>query len=140
MVLRYFGIRVTNLERSLNFYTKLLGLKVKRQGTMRHGGRWILLEDGRSHQRLELNWYPKHSPYATLPYEPGDGLDHIGFKMQEAKSTFNKLVARGATPALAPLSHARRNDKTLAHPFAPVNSLVALSYSDLRPSFKSRDF
>jgi lactoylglutathione lyase len=101
MVLRYFGIRVTKLERSLKFYTELLGLRVMRQGRMRHGGKWVLLEDPRSHQRLELNWYPSDSPYAT-PYEPGEGLDHIGFKVQDAASTVRKLLAKGAVPALVP--------------------------------------
>ena len=101
MVLRYFGIRVSDLERSVEFYTKLLGLKKLRQGRMHHGGKWILLEDPRSHQRLELNWYPNDSPFAT-PYLPGDGLDHIGFKVQDPAMTFRKLVAMGATPALAP--------------------------------------
>ncbi len=71
MVLRYCGIRVLDLERSLKFYNVLFGLKVKRKGKMYHGGKWILLEDGRSHQRLELNWYPKDSPYATLPVRTG---------------------------------------------------------------------
>lgn len=101
MVLRYFGIRVTELERSARFYTDLLGLRTLRQGKMRHGGKWILLEDPRSHQRLELNWYPSDSPFAT-PYEPGEGLDHIGFKVKDPASTFKKLVAKGAVPALAP--------------------------------------
>lgn len=101
MVLRYFGIRVTELERSLKFYTELLGLKERRRGEMRHGGRWVLLEDPRSHQKLELNWYPSDSAYAT-PYVSGDGLDHIGFKVKDPGSTFKKLIARGALPALTP--------------------------------------
>jgi catechol 2,3-dioxygenase-like lactoylglutathione lyase family enzyme len=101
MVLRYFGIRVTEVERSVKFYTELLGLRKLRQGTMRHGGKWILLEDPRSHQRLELNWYPDNSPFAT-PYRPGDGLDHIGFKVQDPASTYKRLIARGAAAALAP--------------------------------------
>jgi lactoylglutathione lyase len=101
VVLRYFGIRVSDLERSLRFYTELLGLKQVRGGTMYHGGKWVLLEDPRSHQRLELNWYPRDSPFAT-PYDSGEGLDHIGFKVEDAKSTYKKLVAKGATPALAP--------------------------------------
>ena len=42
MLLRYFGIKVSNLEKSLSFYTDLLGLKKVRQGTMRHGGKWVL--------------------------------------------------------------------------------------------------
>jgi catechol 2,3-dioxygenase-like lactoylglutathione lyase family enzyme len=101
MVLRYFGIRVTNMERSLKFYTEFLGLKKVRNGTMQHGGKWFLLEDPRSHQRLELNWYPEDSPYATS-YSPGEGLDHIGFKVQDASSTFKKLISMGAAPALTP--------------------------------------
>ena len=101
MVLRYFGIRVTDLERSVSFYAQLLGLKKLREGKMHHGGKWVLLEDPRSHQRLELNWYPSDSPFAT-PYLPGDGLDHIGFKVQDAASTFKKLVGKGAVSVLRP--------------------------------------
>lgn len=101
MVLRYFGIRVKNLEQSIEFYTKLLGLKILKQGKMYHGGKWVLLVDPRSHQRLELNWYPRNSPYST-PYKIGEGLDHIGFKVQDPESMFRKLVSKGAKPALVP--------------------------------------
>ena len=101
MVLRYFGIRVKDLEESIDFYTRLLGLKVSRKGRMYHGGRWVLLEDPRSHQRLELNWNPSDSPYATK-YKLGEELDHIGFRVQDAASTYKKLIAKGAEPALVP--------------------------------------
>lgn len=101
MRLRYFGIRVSDMKRSLDFYTKKLGLVKRRSGTMYHGGKWVLLEDPRSHQRLELNWYPKSSPYATR-YEPRDRLDHIGFTSKDPASAFKKLVRAGAKPALAP--------------------------------------
>ena len=101
MVLRYFGIRVKNLENSIEFYTKLLGLKVLRKGRMYHGGKWVLLVDPRSHQRLELNWYPADSPYATK-YKLGEELDHIGFRVQDAASTYKKLIASGVKPALVP--------------------------------------
>ncbi len=101
MVLRYFGIRVTELDRSVKFYTELLGLRKLRGGKMYHGGKWMLLEDPRSHQRLELNWYPDDSSFATS-YEAGEGLDHIGFRVQDPASTFKKLIAKGAVPALVP--------------------------------------
>lgn len=101
MVLRYFGIRVRELERSVKFYTSVLGLRLMRKGRMSHGGKWVLLEDPRSHQRLELNWYPKNSAFAT-PYVPGEGLDHIGFKVQNAALTFRQLKTKGARPALIP--------------------------------------
>ena len=68
---------------------------------MHHGGKWVLLEDPRSHQKLELNWYPVDSPFAT-PFEPGDGLDHIGFKVKDPAGMFRSLIRKGATSALVP--------------------------------------
>lgn len=101
MVLRYFGIRVTDLDRSVKFYTELLGLKIVRKGKMHHGGLWVMLQDSRSRQRLELNWYPPDSPY-RVPYVPGEGLDHIGFKVSDARSAYKNLLAKGVSSALAP--------------------------------------
>ena len=101
MGLRYFGIRVTDLERSLRFYVGLLGLKEQRRGKMYHGGVWVLLADPRTRQRLELNWYPPGAPYATR-YEAGDGLDHIGFTTKDPRAMFDRLVAEGVEPALVP--------------------------------------
>ena len=48
-----------------------------------------------------MNWYPETSPFAT-PYVPGDGLDHIGFKVQKPAYAFKKLVSEGAIPVLSP--------------------------------------
>lgn len=101
MGLRYFGIRVTNLERSIEFYTAGLGLRRTRGGTMRHGGKYAVLEDPRTHQRLELNWYPPGSPFAT-PYVPGEGLDHIGFHVSNPARSYRQLLDQGAKSALAP--------------------------------------
>ncbi len=101
MYLRYFGIRVTDLDRSLKFYTTLLGLKEVGRGSMDEygGGRgdWVLLEDGTSGQRLELNVYPEESRWDT-PYEPGEGLDHLGFVVDDVPKAYEQLVASGAGP------------------------------------------
>ncbi len=63
MYLKYFGIRVTDIDRFVKFYTDLLGLKEVGRGDMSvyGGGRgtWVLLRDTRSGRRLELDWYPK---------------------------------------------------------------------------------
>lgn len=101
MGLRYTGIRVTDLDRSLRFYTGLLGLKETRRGRAAHGGEWVLLQDPRTRQRLELNWYPAGHPFASR-YSPGDGLDHIGFRVPDAAATYRRLVRQGARSALAP--------------------------------------
>jgi catechol 2,3-dioxygenase-like lactoylglutathione lyase family enzyme len=104
MPLRYFGIRVRNLDRSLRFYGRALGLKEVSRGDLSEygAGRWVLLEDPRSHQRLELNWYPRSSRFATR-YVPGEGLDHIGFLLGKVprsrlEAEYRRLLAAGARP------------------------------------------
>jgi Glyoxalase/Bleomycin resistance protein/Dioxygenase superfamily. len=96
----YTGIRVTQLERALDFYAGL-GLKVAERGVMSHGGVFVLLEDPRTGQRLELNWYPPTSPFNT-PYTVGEALDHLGYGVEDARRSFHELVSRGAEPALEP--------------------------------------
>jgi lactoylglutathione lyase len=99
--LEYFGIRVTNLEKSIKFYTDSLGLREMKRGKMEHGGVWVLLVDDGSKQQLELNWYPEDSPY-NVSYSPGEGLDHIGFQVKDVPRTFRELVSSGAEPAIEP--------------------------------------
>jgi catechol 2,3-dioxygenase-like lactoylglutathione lyase family enzyme len=99
MYLSYVGIRVTNLERSLKFYEKLFGLEeVDRGDNSKFGmGVFVLLRDGKSGMKLELNWYPKGSKY-DAPYVVGEGLDHLAFCADDIEESFRQLVAHGATP------------------------------------------
>jgi lactoylglutathione lyase len=101
MGLIYFGIRVTDLGRSLEFYTQGLGLEELRRGRLPHGGRRVLLVDRGTAQRLELNWYPKGSPYA-VPYVAGEGLDHLGYSTGHAADLARRLVEHGGKIALTP--------------------------------------
>jgi catechol 2,3-dioxygenase-like lactoylglutathione lyase family enzyme len=98
----YFGIRVTNLERSEEFYTKLFDLaELKR---VRHeGGAYVLFKDRRSGQRLELNWYAPGSPFAT-PYSPGDGWDHLGVRVRSVPEEIERLKKLGIEPATRELA------------------------------------
>lgn len=96
MYLDYAGIRVQQLDRALNFYTGALGLLEIRRGTMDHGGVWVLLEDRLSRQRLELNWYPAGSKYAT-PWKEGEELDHLGIRTQDIEGLARRLTEAGAT-------------------------------------------
>ncbi len=103
MPLKYCGIRVTDLDRSYRFYTEVLGLKEVRRGEgylEGEGGAksvWVLLQDEESGQQLELNWYPDGHRFAT-PYVPGEGLDHIGFTVENTRETFEQLVEQGVEP------------------------------------------
>ena len=89
------GLRVIDLERSLRFYTKGLGLREVRRGDTRAwgGGIWVHLIDPASRRILELNWYPKGSRFATR-YVAGDALDHIDFTLGVAPRAELERVAR----------------------------------------------
>jgi catechol 2,3-dioxygenase-like lactoylglutathione lyase family enzyme len=101
MGLIYFGIRVTDLQRSLDFYIHGLGLAELRRGRLPHGGRRVLLVDRGTAQRIELNWYPGGSPYA-VPYVAGEGLDHLGYSTGHAAEMARRLVEHGGKVVLTP--------------------------------------
>jgi lactoylglutathione lyase len=101
MSITYFGIRVTELNRSLRFYCDGLGLKERKRGKMSHGGTWVSLEDPESHFQLELNLYPADSVYAK-PYVVGEGLDHLGLDVEDARAAIERLRAMGSKVALEP--------------------------------------
>ena len=109
MFLSYVGIRVTDLDRSTRFYQEVLGLDVVRAGDFSRngGGKYVLLRDSESGQRLELNWYPESSRYATR-YIPGEGLDHLGVKVESVAEKLKELQARGVEVVPIPESLARQ--------------------------------
>jgi len=102
----YTGIRVRDLERSLQFYRKVIGMTVTRRGKMSHGGVWVELRSPGSEQRLELNWYPAESKFFA-PYRKGEELDHLAYRVADVDGTFRELVAKGARPEVEPFREER---------------------------------
>jgi catechol 2,3-dioxygenase-like lactoylglutathione lyase family enzyme len=104
MRLHTVGLRVTDLTRSLRFYTKVLGLREVRRGDTRGwgGGIWVLLQDPRSRRVVELNWYPKGSLFHRA-YRTGEALDHLDFSLgsvprSSLERTYRRLLAGGGRP------------------------------------------
>ena len=95
----YAGIRVTNLQRSIDFYAKVLGMKVKGRGKVdQTKGETVGLESEKDGFTLELNYYEKDSPFNTK-YVVGEGLDHLAFNvdnldkaLEEAKKAGYKTI------------------------------------------------
>jgi lactoylglutathione lyase len=107
MSITYVGIRVTDLERSLRFYCDGLGLQERGRGTMSHGGTFVGLEDPESRFQLELNYYPPGSAFAR-PYVVGEGLDHLGLDVKDARALIERLRGMGARVAIEPWLEAHR--------------------------------
>jgi lactoylglutathione lyase len=99
--LHYAGIRVTDLDRSLRFYTEILGMSVAHRGTMQHGGEFVQLKSPGSESILELNWYPRSSRFYT-EFKRGEELDHLAFLVKDVKRAFDWLVGRGIDVAVSP--------------------------------------
>lgn len=102
----YTGIRVRNLERSIEFYRKVMGMRITRRGKMSHGGIWVELKSPESDQRLELNWYPAGSKFYKR-YRSGEELDHLAFRVTKVRTTFEELIGKGARPQVEPFKDGR---------------------------------
>jgi lactoylglutathione lyase len=70
----HFNFNVSDLEKSIEFYHKALGLKEKRRKTAEDGSFILVyLTDGQTGFSLELTWLRDR----TTPYELGDGEFHL---------------------------------------------------------------
>src|SRR5438093_12785049 len=74
------GIRVTTLERSIEFYTKVFDLEqIDRGGD--DEGKYVLFRDRRSGQRFDPNWYAARSP-SWPPYVSGGAVGHFQLRVK----------------------------------------------------------
>jgi lactoylglutathione lyase len=97
----YTGIRVKDLNRSIEFYTKTMGMKKVSRGKMRAGGVYVELKSKGSDQRLELNYYPPGSKFYEK-YAEGSELDHLAFSCDDVRRNYKKALSCGATSAIEP--------------------------------------
>jgi lactoylglutathione lyase len=88
---QYTGIRVKNLQRSITFYTKLLGMKlVWRMKIPETNGEIAYLKTDGSNQLLELNFYKDNKVY-----KHGDEIDHLAFEVNNLDTALSLLAKRG---------------------------------------------
>ena len=98
-------IRVTNLDRSLAFYTEILGMRLLRR-TDYPEGRFTLAfvgyGDESENTALELthNW-------DTASYEMGNGFGHIALEVDDAYVACAQIKAKGGkvTREAGPMKH-----------------------------------
>ena len=106
----YTGIRVKELEQSVEFYSKTMGMREVYRGQMQAGGIYVHLKSPDSDQDLELNYYPPGTPYHE-EFGEGSELDHLAFWSDNVPEDYEHALDGGATSAIAPWSE---NGYTLA--------------------------
>ena len=105
MGFRYTGIRVRDMDRSIDFYTRVLGMHVEwRQSIRETGGKIAVLKSPRGSQRLELNWYPPKGLHRRFRH--GDELDHLAFSVRDVDA-FLKEHRGEMTVVLKPFDEGR---------------------------------
>ena len=99
MGLAYTSIRVTNLKRSTDFYTKLMGMKIIGRRSFVPGEKIVMLVSPDTKQRLSIMYFSKNCMWYTPYKKDGSELDHLLFEVRDAKKAYQKLIASGAPPA-----------------------------------------
>jgi len=98
----YTGILVSNLERSIRFYKKTLGMRLLFKTEIEEtGGRVAWLSTRGSRQVLELNWYPKGYRHGGK-----SGLDHLAFEVDDASDAYRRFEAKQRR-AIAPFKEGK---------------------------------
>ena len=88
--LRYTAIRVTDLDRALDFYLNVLGMRLDtRIKVPETNGELAIVKSEGSNHWLEINWY------ADQEYRSGDELDHIAFEVPNLDEALSELKLKG---------------------------------------------
>jgi len=102
-------IRVCNLEKSLDFYTRLLGMKVLRN-TDYPNGRFTNVFIGYGPENVTTTLELTHNWDQEVPYEKGKAYGHLAFNVESVVDAMTFLESEGVTirsPAKA-MNHGTR--------------------------------
>jgi len=98
----YTGIRVRDLDKAVEFFTKVLGMKVQaRIKAPWNKGEFVNLVTSDGKHWLEINWYADDSP-AAGPYSEGEQLDHLGFEVDNVEGALKLLNDAGYPTLIGP--------------------------------------
>jgi lactoylglutathione lyase len=98
----YTGIRVRDLNKAVEFFTKVLGMKVQaRVPAPWNKGEFVNLATGDGKHWLEINWYADDSP-AAAPYSVGEQMDHLGFEVEDFDGALKQLNDAGYPTLIGP--------------------------------------
>lgn len=89
-------VRVFDLDKSLDFYTRLLGMTLLRKNDY-EGGRFTLAFVGYGDEKDSAVIELTHNWDQNEPYTIGSGYGHIAIGVPDIYGTCDKLRAEGAT-------------------------------------------
>jgi len=97
-VFDHTSIRTSNMDRSIDFYTRLMGLKLlSRREIKQTNAEIAFLQDSEEKgARLELTYYRNQKKFIQADYEERL-FDHIAFEIKDMNKTISKLRSEKVT-------------------------------------------
>ena len=94
MRLEHVNLTVSNLDRSIDFYCRLLGLRVRWRGTLSSGLAGAHVGD----DDMYIALFQSREPGAVSSDYDGVGLNHFGFVVDDLADCKGRLIEMGAPP------------------------------------------
>jgi len=90
-------LRVGDLQRSIDFYTRLMGMRLLRtteRPEQKYSLAFVGYGDESAHAVLELTWN-----HGVDRYDPGSGFGHVAIEVPDAAAACERVRAGGGTVA-----------------------------------------
>ncbi len=96
MRLEHTSVRTSNMERSVKFYTELLGMEFVRSKEIPQRNAEIAFLRSDNGNLLEISWYKDQNRFEVPEYE-NTVFDHLAFSVEDMDSVIAECRKRGVT-------------------------------------------
>ncbi len=123
----HIAIAVRDLEAAIEFYRNAFGAEVDHREVVESDGvEEALLKVADSYIQLTVATRPD-SPIAKSIEKRGEGLHHVGYRVDDCAAALEAMVAAGATPIdKAPRPGSRGTTVAFVHPKGAFGTLIEL--------------
>jgi methylmalonyl-CoA/ethylmalonyl-CoA epimerase len=123
----HIAIAVRDLEAAIDYYQRAFGATVEHREIVESDGvEEALLKVAESYIQL-LTPTRDDSPVAKAIEKRGEGLHHVGYRVNDAAAALASMVAAGATPIdKAPRPGSRGTTVAFIHPKGSFGTLIEL--------------
>jgi methylmalonyl-CoA/ethylmalonyl-CoA epimerase len=123
----HVAIAVQDLEAAIDYYARAFGATVEhREVVERDGVEEALIKVAESYIQLMTPTRPD-SPVARSLEKRGEGLHHVGYRVDDCAQALAAMVAAGATPIdHAPRPGSRGTTVAFIHPKGSYGTLIEL--------------
>jgi len=123
----HVAIAVNDLDAAVDFYSRAFGAEVHHRETVESDGvEEALVKVAESYIQLTAATRPD-SPIAKFLDRKGEGLHHVGYRVDDCAAALEAMVAAGATPIdSAPRPGSRGTTVAFVHPKGAFGTLIEL--------------